>query len=172
VDGSAELQLRGSVSSGNSVGKIRNVEINELMSATTAASDKIYALLRSLVFAPVAGKNANEIRNSLHGSAKLLVTQGRIAALDLLSSSSMSWNIAGCIHRKKGHRSHSGHGYQRRTEQNQPRGLALDSPALRVTGHGVIDFDQNLNFDLNAHIFGGTGQLMSKVSGTGDGGVR
>jgi uncharacterized protein involved in outer membrane biogenesis len=85
--GDAELQLRGSTTSGRSHGTVRNVDINELVSSVTSANGKIYGVLEissySLQF---AGNNAGEVRNSLQGASKLAVTQGRLGALDLLSS--------------------------------------------------------------------------------------
>jgi len=44
--------------------------------------------------------------------------------------------------------------------------IQLDSPVLRVTGQGVIGFDQTLNFQLTAHL-GSGGQVLNAVSSLG-----
>ncbi len=166
--GDAEIQVHGATTSGHSRGKIRNVEINELVSSLTPANEKIYGLVEipsySLQF---AGKNADEMLSSLNGSGKLSLTQGRIAALDLLAS------------------------IQRALEQSQPEtegakgstafatltsdlnvgqsrldvsGLVVDGPATHFTGKGTIGFNEALHFDLDVRVSGGVAGLVNRIS--------
>ncbi len=174
--GDAELQLRGSATSGRSHGAVRNVDINELLSSATSANGKIYGTLEipsySLQF---AGKNAGEIRNSLQGTGKLLVTQGRLAALDLLAS--IQEGIAHpqeFLEGKKGATPFTTLAAGMNIGQSKLSfdGIDLESPALRVTGKGFIGFDQALNFELGAHTAGSVGQLAMQVGmGTQAGGI-
>ncbi|PYT27323.1 MAG: hypothetical protein DMG58_20560 [Acidobacteria bacterium] len=176
--GDAELQLRGSMTSGRSHGAVSNVDINELVSSATSADGKIYGVLEissySLQF---AGKNAGEIRNSLQGTGKLAVAQGRLAALDLLSS--IQEGIAHpqeLLEGKKGATPFTTLAANMNIGQSKLNfdGIQLDSPALRVTGNGFIGFDQAINFELTAHTAGGIGQLATRVgmgSQAGGGGI-
>jgi uncharacterized protein involved in outer membrane biogenesis len=176
--GDAELQLRGSITSGRSHGAIRNVDINELVSSVTSANGKIYGVLEipsySLQF---AGKNAGEVRNSMQGTGKLAVTQGRLAALDLLSS--IQEGIAhpqGLLEGKKGATPFTTLAAGMNIGQSKLsfEDIQLDSPALRVTGKGFIGFDQAINFELAAYTAGGIGQLANRVgmgSQAGGGGI-
>jgi len=174
--GDAELQLHGSAASGRSHGAVRKVDINELLSSATSANGKIYGELEissySLQF---AGKNAGEIRNSLQGTGKLLVTQGRLAALDLLAS--IQEGIAHpqeLLEGKKGATPFTTLEAAMNIGQGKLSfdGIELDSPALRVTGKGFIGFDQAINFELGAHTAGSVGQLATQVGmGSQAGGI-
>src|SRR5437870_789661 len=85
--GSGEVTIRGPAISGSSRGAVRGVEINELASSLTSASEKIYGVLEVPSYSVrFAGKNAEEMRDSLSGAGSLAVKNGKIAALDLLSS--------------------------------------------------------------------------------------
>jgi len=172
--GDAEVQLHGVASSGRSSGKIRNVDINELVSSVTVANGKIYGTLEipsySLQF---AGNNAAQVRNSLHGSGKLSVTQGRIAALDLLSSIQEGLqNPQQLLEGKRGATPFTTlvAGMNVGESKLNLDGIRLESPALEVTGRGFIDFNQNMNFELVAHTQGGATQMLNKVAGLQAGG--
>jgi uncharacterized protein involved in outer membrane biogenesis len=175
--GSAELQLQGTATSGRSSGKIRNVDINELVSAVTPASGKIYGVLEipsySLDF---AGANADQVRNSLHGAGKLSVVQGRISALDLLA------HIKNAIEHPqemftgaKGDTPFTTLAADMNVGQSKLNldGIQLDSPALQVTGKGFIGFNQAVNFDLAAHLLGGGTSTVSLIAngGSASGGI-
>jgi uncharacterized protein involved in outer membrane biogenesis len=172
--GGADLQLHGTATSGRSSGRIRNVDINELVSAVTPTSGKIYGVLEipsySLDF---AGANADQVRNSLHGAGKLSVTQGRLSALDLLA------HIKNAIE----HPQELFTGAKGDTpfttlvadmnvalSKLNLEGIALDSPALRVTGKGFIALDQAINFELAAHLLGGGTSALSQIAAGGSAG--
>ena len=157
----------GAVTSGHSRGRISNVDINELVSSLTAAGDKVQGVLELPYSIQFAGKNAGEMRRSLNGNGKLAITKGRIAALDLVAS----------IQRALVTSQQETEGTKGSTPFNtltadltaaQSRlnldGIVLDGPALRATGKGVIDFDQNIRFDLDARVTGGVARLFNQVA--------
>jgi len=166
--GAAEFQSRGSASSGEVRGAIRNVDINELLGSFTSANDKMNGLLAIPSFAlRFSGKDADAVRKSLNGNGRLSVTQGHIRALDLLAT----------IERALGQTGQATPGAKGTTPFNtltadlnigQSRievgNLVLDGPALRATGNGVIGFDQSLDFNLTAHVSGGLAQMVNTVS--------
>jgi len=167
--GDAELQLHGTATSGRTSGKLQNVDINELVSSVTSANGKIYGVLEipsySLQF---AGNNAQQARNSLHGAGKLSVTQGRIAALDLLDKIEHPERMLS----KQGDTPFTTLAANLAIGQEKLNldGIALDSPALRLTGQGYIGFDQALNLALAAHLSGGASTLVTRTGAGGQGG--
>ena len=166
--GGAEFQTRGAVSSGGVHGAISNVDINELLSAFTTASGKMYGLLAVPSFSlQFSGKDAEQLKNSLHGNGRLSVTQGKIGALDLLAT----------IERALGQTNQDTDATKGATPFNtlsadltvgQQRidvgNLALDGPALRAEGSGVIGFDQSLNFNLTTHVAGNLARLVNTAT--------
>ncbi|HYL78582.1 MAG TPA: AsmA-like C-terminal region-containing protein [Bryobacteraceae bacterium] len=176
--GGAEFQSHGEATSGGVHGAVRNVDINELLSSFTTSSGKIYGLLAIPSFTlQFAGKNAAELHNSLHGNAKLSVTQGKLGALDLLAS----------IERALGQANQDTEGAKGTTAFNtlssdltighaqiEVANLLLDGPALKAEGNGVIGFDHALNFNLVTHVSGNLARLVNTAtfqqssSGTSD----
>ena len=166
--GDAEFQVRGSTLSGRSSGAVRSVEINELVSDLTAAEGKIHGRLEIPSYAvQFAGKNADEIRNSLKGNGKLSVTQGRLAFMDLLASlqqaleraqpeapgvrgSTPFSNLASDLNLG-----------QARLEMS---GVLLEGTGLRVNGQGTIGFDQKINFELQAQVTGAVAGLVNRLT--------
>jgi len=172
--GGADLQLHGTATSGRSSGKIRNVDINELVSAVTPTSGKIYGVLEITSYSlDFSGANADQVRSSLHGAGKLSVVQGRISALDLLA------HIKNAIEHPqelftgaKGDTPFTTLVADMNVAQSKLSldGIALDSPAIRVNGKGFIGFDQVINFELAAHLLGGGTSTLSQVANGGSGG--
>jgi uncharacterized protein involved in outer membrane biogenesis len=172
--GSADLQLQGTATSGRSNGKIQNVDINELVSAVTPASGKIYGVLEISAYSlDFAGANADQVRSSLHGSGKLSVAQGRISALDLLA------HIKNAIEHPqdlftgaKGDTPFTTLAADMNVGQSKLNldGIQLESPALRVTGKGFIGFDQAVTFDLAAHLLGGGAPAVNQIAAGGSAG--
>ena len=167
--GDAEVQLHGTATSGKSSGKVRGVDINELVSSVTSANGKIYGVLEIPSYSvEFAGNNAQQARNSLHGGGKLSVTQGRLAALDLLNKIEHPEQLLS----KQGDTPFTTLAADLAIGQEKLNlsGIALDSPALRVTGQGFIGFDQAINFVLAAHLGGGASTLVSRAGVGGQGG--
>lgn len=164
--GAAELELHGTAISGKSNGKIKNVDINEMLSAMTPANGKIYGTLEIPTYSlEFAGSNADQLRSSLHGTAKFSVTQGRLAALDLLEKIEHPEQL---LTGKKSDTPFTTLSTDLAVGQSKLNleAIQLDSPVLRVTGQGVIGFDQTLNFQLTGHL-GSGGQVLNAVSSLG-----
>jgi len=176
-NGAAEVESHGGESSGSVRGSIHNVDINQLLGAFTTANGKMNGILTIPSFSmQFAGKSADDIRNSLKGTGKFAVTQGHIAALDLLAT----------IERAMGQSSQETPGTKGATPFNslsadlkigQARmdvaNLLLDGPTLRADGNGVIGFDHSLHFDLTTHMSGAVARLVNTAtlhpqSGTAD----
>ena len=175
--GGADLQLHGTATSGRSSGKIRNVDINELVSAITPSSGKIYGVLEIPSYSfEFAGANADQVRTSLHGAGKLSVTQGRLAALDLLSHIKQAIEHPQELFTgQKGDTPFTTLVSDMNVGQTKLNldGIQLDSPALRVDGKGIIGFDQAINFELAAHLLGGGTSAINQIAtgGSAGGGI-
>ncbi len=144
--GAADLRLRGKTVSGASRGSLRNVDIDALLGGLGAlGGGRIYGTIDIPAYTVrFAGGSADEIWSSLDGTARFSLNKGLIAV--------QAWNapftsLAG--------RLGASHG---RLELSA---LVFDSPALRFTGNGWIDFDRTIHFDLAALIAGG---LAGKVA--------
>ena len=169
--GDVDLRIRGPLTSGSSQGSIRNVDLDEFLSALTTAEGKMQGIAElspySLQF---SGKNATEVRGSLRGTAKLAVTQGRIAALDLLAS--IEKTVGMLQQAPQGADAAKGTTPFTRLGANilvgeskmQINDLVLEGPTLGATGNGVIGFDHSLNFDLVAKVSGNTASLVNRVA--------
>ncbi len=167
--GDAEFQVRGPVLSGSSRGSIRNVDINQMAGGFTTADGKIYGVAEIPSYSvQFKGRNADEIRDSATGGGKLMVSKGRIAAMDMLTS----------IQRALQQTQETAAGEtpftslasdlnlgQRRLDLS---GVLLDSPLLRLTGSGAIGFDQALNFDLQARVTGAPARLVNRLTRSGE----
>ena len=166
--GDADFRMHGDDMSGSIRGAIHNVDINQFLSSLTTASGKMQGRLALPSFSlQFGGKNAAEIRNSLRGNGKLSVTEGRIAALDLVATLERA---LGQLQQSTAATSGATPFQTLSAELTiaQARmavaNLALDGPALRATGHGVIGFDQQLQFDLTAQVTGGLARLVNTAS--------
>ncbi|HVP47433.1 MAG TPA: AsmA family protein [Bryobacteraceae bacterium] len=174
--GAADLNLHGTATSGRSSGKIRNVDINELLSAATPSSGKIYGVLEIPSYSfEFAGANADQVRSSMHGEGKLSVTQGRLAALDLLAHIKHAMeNPQELFTGQKGDTPFTTLLADMKVAESKLNlnGIQLDGPALRVNGQGSIGFDQAVNFELAAHLVGG-GSPINQIAtgGSGGGGI-
>ena len=165
--GAGELEVRGSLIRGSSKGSLRSVEINQMLSSLTEANEKIFGVLEAPSYSiQFAGRSADQMRDSLSGSARLSITKGRIAALDLLASirralEASQQETPGA----KGSTPFSSLVADLRIEQRRLdlSGIVLDSPALGLTGKGSIGFDQTLRFDLEAAVSGELGAMVTRV---------
>jgi hypothetical protein len=162
--GSAAVSKQDGVIKTASRGAIRDIDINQLLSAFTTASGKVYGVLAIPSYSlEMSGRNADALRNSLRGGGKLSVTHGRLGTVDL----------PGTLERVLGQQrsadairgatafdtltSDLSIGGARINVEN----LVLDGSALRLTGSGVIGFDQSINFNLNARVTGGLARLVN-----------
>jgi uncharacterized protein involved in outer membrane biogenesis len=167
--GGAEVHVHGASTRGGSRGRIRNVEINEFLSSLTSSNDKIFGVFEIPSYSmQFAGKNADDLLNSLNGSGRISVSKGRIAALDLLASIQRAM--------EQGQKETTGAqgvtpfttlaaDFAMAQSKLNLSNIQLDGPGLRVSGQGAITFEQAINFDLQASVSGGVGQLVNRVSG-------
>lgn len=163
--GSADFRLNGKVLAGGTHGSIRDIDINEFLSCFTTGGGKLYGLLAmpssTLQF---SGRNAAEMLSSLQGNAKLAVTQGRVAAIDLPATLE---RVLGKLEPADGAKgsttfSNLSADINIAAQKMNIANLLLDSPVLRVTGGGIIGFDETLDLALIAHISGGRlGEVVS-----------
>ncbi|MGH9722742.1 MAG: AsmA family protein, partial [Bryobacteraceae bacterium] len=165
--GKASIELSGSATKGRSQGSIHNVDINELLSSFTESGDKLQGTAEissySLQF---TGKDAGAIRNSLRGSGKVALSQGRVSALDLLAS------LEKALSRSQ-QEADASKGATQFTTLNagvnigdariQVNGLALDAPTLQARGNGVIGFDHSLSFDLTTEVGGNVARIANQL---------
>jgi hypothetical protein len=165
--GAGELEVHGTLTRGNSKGSLRSLEINQMLSSFTEANEKMFGVLEAPSYSiQFAGRNAGEIRDSLNGSARLSITKGRIAALDLLASIRRA--LEGSQQETPGTAGSTPFTSfvadlqvgQRRLDLS---GIVLDSPALDLTGKGSIGFDETLGFDLEAAVSGELGAMVTRV---------
>jgi hypothetical protein len=171
--GAASLRMQGQTLSAASRGSIRDVDINTLLGSLTAdGGGKIYGVLAIPSYtAQCAGKTADEIRSSLTGTARLTVTKGRIAMLDMLSSIEQALGPA-----QSASSSASGNtafstltaGLSVAHRRLDLSGIAFDGPGLKFTGSGAIGFDHSMHFDLDTQFTGGIANLVNRLTRQGD----
>lgn len=163
--GGGVFGLHKKVISGTTHGAIRDIDINEFLSCFTSGGGKVFGLLAMPSSAlQFSGRNAAEMLNSLKGTAKLSVTQGRLAALDVPATLERVFGNPDSTAATNGVTSFSNLSAaidigQRKMNVSD---LLMESPAVRLTGNGAIGFDESINFALVAHVSGGRlGQLIS-----------
>lgn len=162
--GAADFRVKGTTMSGASRGSIRGVDVNALLGSFTAeGGGRIYGVLDIPAYTlQFTGRTAREIGNSLDGTARLSVTKGNIAVLDLAGSIQQGASAAGITPFTTLTGELNVH--QGRLELSA---IAFDSPALKFTGNGTIGFDHSMHFDLSARVRGAA-TLAIVVAGTLD----
>jgi hypothetical protein len=170
-NGSADVRIHGPAISGTTQGAIRNIDLDEFLSSFTTAQGKIQGIADLAPFSgQFSGKTAAEIENSLRGTAKIVVNQGHIAALDLVASIEKT---AGMLQQQpQGGEAAKGTTPFTKLTANlvigerkmQINELVIQGPTLAATGQGVIGFDHALNFDLTAKVSGNVASLVNRVA--------
>ena len=157
-NGQAKLSYGNSAVQGSSSGRIADVDINEMMSALTSATDKISGTVAvpqyNLRF---AGADADQIRNSLGGSGKLTLEEGEISAFNLLGTiQKHADKLLGGDSSEPGETEFTtlSSDFEIRNQQVHLTNILLDSSASDVTGQGHFTFEKELNFDLQATVQG------------------
>lgn len=166
--GAAELDLRGSFLEGHTEGALKSVQINQMLSSFTEAGEKLFGILEAPAYSlRFAGRDSDELMDSLSGHASLRITKGRVAALDLLASirraletsrreaeatqgSTPFSSLAGAL--RVG---------QRKLELT---GLTLESPVLNLTGQGTVGFDGSLALNLEVPVSGELSALIARLA--------
>jgi uncharacterized protein involved in outer membrane biogenesis len=165
--GSADLQMRGGTLSASSRGSIANVDINTLLASLTATGGgKIYGIAAIPSYTvQCAGKNADQMRNSLAGTAKVSVAKGRIAMLDLLGSIERALGPAQPA-AAGGNTSFSTLTADLSVAQSRLAlsNIVFDGPGLQFTGSGTIGFDHAMKFDLDTRVTGGLASTLNRLT--------
>jgi len=165
--GAGELEARGNLIRGHGKGSLRSVEVSQILSSLTAANEKMFGVLEAPSYSiQFAGRNAVELRDSLNGSGRMAITKGRIPALDLLASIRRA--LEGSQQETPGAQGSTPFSSfaadlqvgQRRLDLS---GIALDSPALGLTGQGSVGFDGALSFNLETPVSGQLAALVTRV---------
>jgi len=167
--GSVETRFDGSRIQGQSSGSIGGVRIEELLQTFTKTKNSVSGMAEipqyNLRF---AGKDANQIRDSLAGSGNIRLQQGRVTLFDLLGSvENKIKNVMG------GETTASGAtdfiGFDSRFEVKNGQlflsDILLKSASSSVSGRGRVGFDHSMEFDL---VTGITGGLAARLGGRPD----
>jgi hypothetical protein len=165
--GSAEARIQGSLVSGTSQGSVQHLDIDELLSTFTAFGGKVYGALAVPSYTmKFAGRNADQVRESLDGSGKLAITEGRLAALDLLASlqKALERGQQGASARGATPFSSCSADFIVRGGKVDVTLLLLDSPLLQIVGKGVLGFDQTMKFDLETRVVGSAAKLVNQLT--------
>lgn len=160
--GAVDFRMHGATIGVVSRGSIRGVDVNAMLASLTAEGDgKIFGLIDVPAYTlQFTGRTAREMGHSLDGTARLSLTRGRIATLDMRSISGAA--AAGSTP------------FTRLTSDLSVKEARLDltaivfeSPALKLTGRGTVGFDHSMHFDLSAAVKGKS-PLPLVIAGTLD----
>ncbi len=167
--GSIEARLDGSRVQGQSSGSIGGVRIEELLQTFTTTKNAVSGMAEipqyNLRF---AGKDANQIRDSLAGSGSIRLQQGRVALFDLLGSvESKIKNVMGGETTASGATDFVGFDsrFEVRNGQLILSDILLKNAASSVSGQGRVGFDHSMEFDL---VTGISGSLAARLGGRPD----
>ena len=163
--GAADFRIRGQMVSGASRGSLRGVDVNALLGSLTAeGAGKIYGVI------DVLGYMVGFADKTVDATARLSVTNGRIAMLDMPASIRQAL----ASEPSSGAQAAGTTAFRALTcdlSLTQSRldltALVFDSPALKCTGKGTIGFDRVMHFDLSATA-GGDAERPIVLEGTLD----
>jgi len=131
--GAADFQIREQTLSGASRGSVRGIDVSALL-----GSGKISGVL------DVPSYTVRFAGRTAEGTARLSITKGKIAMLDMLASSGAGTVVAGET---------NFHALTCDLSVKQGRldltSIAFDSPELKFTGNGTVGFDRTMHFNLN-----------------------
>ncbi len=140
-------------------GSISGVEIDELVSALTTAHEKISGTLAMPQFElRFSGRDADALRNSLQGTARLTLEDGNIRLFNMLATLEKHANkLLGGEESEEGETEFTRlqSDLEIRDQQLFVKGLIIESAAARIRGQGTITFEKVLRFDLRTTVEGG-----------------
>lgn len=162
--GGVEAQYDGTTLSGKSAGAIDGVDVNQMLTAFTDAGGVAFGNLKIPRYdIHFAGRDSEQIFNSLQGSGRIELTDGRFQLFDTLQT------IEG--HAQKlisGESPASGStsfvefstDLAVQDQRVQTTDIVLRGDTLRVDGEGSFGFDQSLHLDLRSAVSGALAQLL------------
>ena len=164
--GQAELHYNGNRFWGGSRGAIQGVRLNEFVSAFSSTRDKVFGNLAVERYEmSFAGRNADEMRNSLSGKGHIDIQEGYLSLFDLFAT----------IEKYSSKLLDGGKAADGQTQfttfispiEIRDRHIYLPDAMLKsassaIRGQGHITFDKQLHFDLQA---GYSGTLATTLGG-------
>jgi len=165
--GNVDLIAVGGVARGKSTGSIRGIEMDQFLTAFTESSGKVQGqLLVPTYTLRFSGRDTNQIRRSLNGTAAMEITNGRVRALDLLSSIQRALDrIQGDVTDRTGNTEFAtlNTAIEVSGEKVRVNPIRMEGP-LRASGEGTIGFDSALAFRLQTIV--GRTPLSVTIDGT------
>ena len=143
---------------------ISGVEIDELVSAFTTAHEKISGTAAMPRFElQFSGRNADALRNSLRGTARLTLEDGNISLFNMLATLEKHANkLLGGEESEERETEFTRleSDLEIRDQQLFVKGLIIESAAARIRGQGAITFEKVLRFDLQTTVEGGLAAVL------------
>jgi uncharacterized protein involved in outer membrane biogenesis len=162
--GGVEAQYDGTTLSGKSAGAIDGVDVNHILTAFTDAGGVAFGNLKMPRYEiRFAGRDSEQIFNSLQGSGRVELSDGRFEIFDTLQTIE--------AHAQKlisGESAASGStsfvefssNLAVQDQRVQMTGITLRSDTLHIDGDGSFGFDQSLQLDFRSAVSGALAQLL------------
>jgi uncharacterized protein involved in outer membrane biogenesis len=167
--GGVAARFDGSRLSGSSKGAITGVQIRQMLAAFTSMGDKVSGMAEIPIYQiSFAGRNAEEMRDSLNGAGNITLEKGRFALFDLLNTVEQVVKRA-----SRGDQPASGStdfttfqsSFRIANRQVNLPDLVLENGASRIAGQGYFTFLGEIGFDLVTNV---TGELAASLGGRPD----
>ena len=162
--GGVEVQYDGTTLSGKSSGAIDGVDLNQMLSAFTDAGGVAFGDLTMPRYdIRFTGRDSEQIFNSLNGSGRIELANGRFEIFDTLQT------IQGHVQKlMSGESAASGatnfvefsSDLVVQDQRVQTNNIILRGDTLRIEGDGSFGFDQSLHLDLRSAVSGAVAQLV------------
>jgi hypothetical protein len=162
--GGIEVQYDGTTLSGKSTGAIDGVEVNQLLTAFTDAGGVAFGNLKMPRYdIRFAGRDSQQIFNSLSGDGRIELTDGRFELFDTLQTIERhAQKLISGESAASGSTSFVEFSSDLAVEDQrvQTTGIVLRGATLRIDGDGSFGFDQSLHLDLRSAVSGALAQLL------------
>jgi uncharacterized protein involved in outer membrane biogenesis len=162
--GGVEAQYDGSTLSGKSTGAIDGVDVNQMLAAFTDSGGVAFGNLKMPRYdIRFAGRDSEQIFNSLNGSGRIELTDGRFEMFDtlqtieghaqkLISGESPAAGSTSFVEFSSD--------LAVQDQRVQTTGIVLHGDTLHIDGDGSFGFDQSLSLDLRSAVSGSLAQLL------------
>ncbi len=162
--GGVDVQYDAAGVRGKSAGAIRGVDVNQILSSFTPAGDTLFgAMAIERYELNFAGRDADEIVDSLNGSGRIDLTDGKLAVFDAVGTIEQHLNkLLGGDQPASGVTSfvRFGTDFEIRGQRIHAPNLLLENEAARIGGAGSLGFDESLDFDLSSLVSGALAQAL------------
>ncbi len=162
--GGVEAQYDGTTLSGKSTGAIDGVDLNQMLTAFTDAGGVAFGNLKMPRYdIRFAGRDSEQIFNSLKGTGRIELTDGRFELFDtlqtieghaqkLISGESAVSGSTSFVEFSSDLAVHD--------QRVDTTGIVLRGDTLHIDGDGYFGFDQSLHLDLRSAVDGALAQLL------------